>query len=127
MAAPFDREPSPGQGAGGDVLAMWAEHTGRCRAGLPGRGGLRFAFYGRVSTEDWQDPVTSRARQRKQAGVLVAGHGTIVAEFFDSGHSRTLPWARRSQAAALVAVVRPGESGGRYVCELLVSLPVCSA
>jgi hypothetical protein len=24
-------------------------------------------------------------------------------------------------------VVRPGESGGRYVCELLVSLPVCSA
>jgi site-specific DNA recombinase len=65
MAAPFDREPSPGQGAGGDVLAMWAEHTGRCRAGLPSRGGLRFAFYGRVSTEDWQDPVTSRARQRE--------------------------------------------------------------
>jgi hypothetical protein len=27
------------------------------------RGGLRFAFYGRVSTEDWQDPVTSRVRQ----------------------------------------------------------------
>jgi hypothetical protein len=25
------------------------------------------------------------------------------------------------------AVVRPGESGGRYVCELLVSLPVSSA
>ena len=24
-------------------------------------------------------------------------------------------------------VVRPGESGGRYVCELLVSLPVSSA
>jgi hypothetical protein len=24
-------------------------------------------------------------------------------------------------------MVRPGESGGRYVCELLVSLPVCSA
>ena len=24
-------------------------------------------------------------------------------------------------------LVRPGESGGRYVCELLVSLPVCSA
>ena len=43
------------------------------RACVPGRGGLRFAFYGRVSTEDWQDPVTSRARQREQAGVLVAG------------------------------------------------------
>src|SRR5438034_11547593 len=25
---------------------------------------------------------------------LVAGHGTIMAEFFDSGQSRTLPWAR---------------------------------
>ena len=61
MAAPFDREPRPGKGAGGDVLALWAERTGRRRKGVPGRGGLRFAFYGRVSTEDWQDPVTSRA------------------------------------------------------------------
>jgi site-specific DNA recombinase len=33
---------------------------------------LRFVFYGRVSTEDWQDPVTSRARQREQAEALVA-------------------------------------------------------
>ena len=48
----------------------------------------------RVSTEDWQDPVTSRARQRDQAGVLVARRGIIVAEFFDSGHSRTLRWAK---------------------------------
>jgi DNA invertase Pin-like site-specific DNA recombinase len=36
---------------------------------------LRFVFYGRVSTEDWQDPVTSRARQREQAEALVRGHG----------------------------------------------------
>ena len=90
MAAPFDREPGPGKGAGGDVLALWAERTGRRRAGAPGRGVLRFAFYGRVSTEDWQDPVTSRARQREQAGVLVAGHGVIVAEFFDAGQSRAV-------------------------------------
>ena len=72
MAAPFGREPRPGKGAGGDVLALWAERTGRRWAGVPGRGGLRFVFYGRVSTEDWQDPVTSRARQREQAAVLVA-------------------------------------------------------
>jgi site-specific DNA recombinase len=111
MAAPFDREPRPGKGAGGDVLARWAERTGRRRAGVPGRGGLRFAFYGRVSTEDWQDPVTSRARQREQAGVLVAGHGTIVAEFFDCGHSRTLPWARRPQAAALAAALADPDRG----------------
>ena len=65
------------------------ERTG-CRAEKRGNGGLRFAFYGRVSTEDWQDPVTSRARQRDQAAALAAGHGRIVAEFFDTGYSRTL-------------------------------------
>jgi hypothetical protein len=51
--------------------------------------------YGRVSTEDWQDPVTSRARQREQAQALVRGHGIIVAEFFDVGQSRVLAWAQR--------------------------------
>ena len=66
---------------------------------------MRFAFYGRVSTEDYQDPVTSRARQRDQAGALVAGHGWIVAGFFDIGQSRVLPWARRPQAAALMAAM----------------------
>ena len=76
-----------------------------------GRGGLRFAFYGRVSTEDWQDPVTSRARQRDQAAVLAAGHGRIVAEFFDAGYSRTLAWARRPQAAALVAALADPDRG----------------
>jgi site-specific DNA recombinase len=74
---------------------------------------VRFAFYGRVSTEDWQDPLTSWARQRDQARALVAGHGTIVAAFFDSGHSRTLPWARRPQAAALVAALADPDRGGR--------------
>jgi len=67
------------------------------------RGGLQFVFYGRVSTEDWQDPVTSRARQLEQAEALVRGHGTIVTEFFDAGESRTVAWGRRPQAAALVA------------------------
>jgi site-specific DNA recombinase len=56
-----------------------------------------------VSTEDWQDPVTSRARQREQAEALIRGHGGIVAEFFDEGQSRTVAWGRRPQAAALVA------------------------
>ena len=71
----------------------WAQRTGRCQAGEPVRVGLRFAFYGRVSTEDYQDPMTSRARQRDQATALVAGHGRIMAEFFDVGQSRTLAWA----------------------------------
>ena len=88
-----------------DALVAWAEESGRRRAGGPARGGLRFVFYGRVSTEDWQDPVTSRARQREQAEALVRGHGVIVAEFFDTGQSRTVAWGRRPQAAALVALL----------------------
>src|SRR5690349_10739861 len=71
--------------AGGDGLVAWAARSGRPRTGRPVRGGLRFAFYGRVSTEDWQDPVTSRARQREQAGARARGHGGIVAEYFDAG------------------------------------------
>jgi hypothetical protein len=86
-------------------LAAWAEASGRRRANGHARGELRFAFYGRVSTEDWQDPVTSRARQREQAEALVRGHGHVVAEFFDEGESRSVAWGRRPQAAALVALL----------------------
>ena len=71
-------------GTGGDVLSSWAEKLSG-RAGKRARGMLRFAFYGRVSTEDWQDPVTSRARQLQQAMMLIAGVGVIAAEFFDTG------------------------------------------
>ena len=95
---------APGRRLPGDVLVAWAECTGRRQAvERPDRGGLRFAFYGRVSTEDYQDPVTSLARQQDQAQALVAGHGQIVARFFDVGQSRVLAWERRPQAAALVA------------------------
>jgi len=93
------------------MLASWAEGLGQSRAGAGGRGCLRFAFYGRVSTEDWQDPVTSRARQLQQAVMLVGGHGVIVAEFFDAGQSRTLPWPRRPQAAALVGQLADPDRG----------------
>src|SRR6516165_3760918 len=98
-------------GTGEDMLKAWAERTGHRRAATNGRGGLRFVFYGRVSTEDWQDAVTARARQRDQAAALVAGHGRIVAEFFDTGYSRALAWARRPQAATLVAQLADPDRG----------------
>jgi site-specific DNA recombinase len=98
-------------GASGDGLAAWAERAGRRTVTGPVRGRLRFAFYARVSTEDHQDPVTSRARQRDQAGAMVAGHGRIVAEYFDIGQSRTLSWARRPQAAALLAAMADPDRG----------------
>jgi site-specific DNA recombinase len=103
--------PAAGRGTGGDALAVWAERTGRRQPAGEGRGGLRFVFYGRVSTEDHQDPVTSRARQLAQARSLVAGHGLIVGEFFDIGQSRALAWVRRPQAAALVAALADPERG----------------
>ena len=66
---------------GSAVYAPPGVHRGR-RASS---GRLRFVFYGRVSTEDSQDPVMSRVRQREQAEAVVRGHGVIVAEFFDGG------------------------------------------
>jgi hypothetical protein len=97
-------EAPTGMTADGGLVA-WAEASGHRRVTGHARGGLRFAFYGRVSTEDWQDPVTSRARQREQAEALVRGHGQVVAEFFDEGQSRSVAWGRRPQAAALVALL----------------------
>lgn len=68
--------------------------------------GLRFAFYGRMSTEDYQDRVTSLSWQREVAEEMVAGRGAVVAEFFDEGVSRRLSWWERPAAAALLAAVR---------------------
>src|ERR1700692_1931045 len=66
--------------------------------------GMRFAFYGRVSTEDQQDPASSRnwqlARSRQ---TITPVDGVIVEEFFDIGQSRSLPWKRRPEAARLLA------------------------
>lgn len=64
--------------------------------------GLRFAFYGRTSTAEFQDPATSRAWQREMAESVIAGHGVIADEFFDVGCSRRVPWPRRPRAAALL-------------------------
>ncbi|WP_433177409.1 recombinase family protein [Actinoallomurus sp. CA-150999] len=94
-----------GGDTGSDMLLAWVERSGNRPVAESRMGGLRFAFYGRVSTEDRQDPETSWARQRAQASALVGGYGRIVAEFFDVGQSRVLPWARRPESAALVAAM----------------------
>jgi site-specific DNA recombinase len=110
-AAPMGMIAAGVQRTDGDVLAAWAEGLASRREGMQGRGCLRFAFYGRVSTEDWQDPVTSRARQLQQAIMLVAGRGAIAAELFDTGQRRALPWARRPQAAAVVGQLADPDRG----------------
>jgi site-specific DNA recombinase len=97
--------PLPGTTPSGGGLAAWAERSGRRRAERADRDSLRFAFYGRVSTEDWQDPESSLARQLAQAEALTRGHGRIVARFSDVGQSRTVAWGRRPQAATLIAAL----------------------
>lgn len=71
-----------------------------------------FAFYGRVSTEDQQDPASSRAWQLRRALELIepAG-GAIVTEFFDIGQSRSLPWKRRPEASKLLELLRSPDRG----------------
>jgi site-specific DNA recombinase len=100
--------------AGGQVLAGWLRQasdrrsTGRGRRQARrggGSGGVRFAFYGRLSTARFQHQESSRAWQREAAGEVVAGHGAIAVEYFDVGCSRRLRWSLRPRAAALLAAV----------------------
>jgi site-specific DNA recombinase len=72
---------------------------------------VRFAFYGRVSTEDQQDPEASRNWQLRRAQALIERHGDVVAEFFDIGESRSIPWKRRPQAAALLTTLKDPARG----------------
>lgn len=73
--------------------------------------GLHFAFAGRCSTEDQQDPESSRAWQLTRAEALIAPQGSIVTEFFDVGQSRSLPWQRRPQSSELLAALRDPDRG----------------
>ena len=73
---------------------------------------LRFAFYGRVSTEDAQDPEASRSWQKRRAMELVTPHGGIrTADYFDVGQSRALPWKRKPEASRLLADVARRDCG----------------
>jgi site-specific DNA recombinase len=68
---------------------------------------IRFAFYGRVSTEDQQDPESSRNWQLTRSRSLIEPRGgEVVTEFFDLDKSRSIPWQRRPQAAALLAELK---------------------
>ena len=72
----------------------------------------RFAAYMRVSTEDNQDPASSRGWQLSRANALIAPHGgEVVEEYFDIGLSRSLPWKRRPEARRLLEDLRRPDRG----------------
>ena len=73
---------------------------------------IKFGFYGRVSTEDNQDPESSRGWQLTRSRTLIEPRGgQIVAEFFDVDKSRSIPWQRRPQATALLAELKNPDRG----------------
>jgi site-specific DNA recombinase len=72
----------------------------------------KFAFYGRVSTEDQQDPTSSKQWQMSRSTALIEPHGgRVVAEYFDIGQSRSLPWKRRPQSLALLEAFKRPDRG----------------
>lgn len=66
----------------------------------------RFASWERVSTEDRQDPESSRAWQYARGKSLIEPHGgVIVVEFFDIDKSRSIPPQRGPEASKLLAAL----------------------
>jgi site-specific DNA recombinase len=58
--------------------------------------------YARTSTDDQQNPEESLRWQLSRANALVAGRAEIVSVTHDTGVSRSVPWARRPEAARLI-------------------------
>jgi hypothetical protein len=70
------------------------------------------AFYGRCSTEDNQDPETSRSWQLGNAQKFVEPlGGRVVAEYFDISQSRSVPWERRDVALQLPSELKNPNRG----------------
>jgi site-specific DNA recombinase len=72
---------------------------------------MKFAFYGRVSTEDQQDPTSSKQWQMARAEAIVPNGAKVVREYFDVGQSRSLPWKRRPEASRLLADLKDPKRG----------------
>lgn len=62
-----------------------------------------------MSTTDHQDQQTSYLWQHENASELITGHGRIVAEYFDVGYTRRLPWSQRPKARDLLAALADPE------------------
>ena len=63
----------------------------------------RLLVYARTSTDDQQSPEDSLAWQVSLARALVAGRAEIIQVVHETDTSRSVPWARRTKAAAILA------------------------
>jgi DNA invertase Pin-like site-specific DNA recombinase len=96
-----------------DGLAQWLHDQAPARSSwtVTVAGGLRFAFYGRISTPGYQDEKSSRQWQRENTVRLIAGTGMVVRDFFDAGYSRSLAWTHRPAARALLDLAADPDRG----------------
>ena len=87
-----------------DDQSIWARLDASQTAKHPiaRTGPVSFAFYGRISTEELQDPASARRMQMDAAQRLIGVHGEIVEEYFDIGESRSRPWKQRPEALRLL-------------------------
>lgn len=69
------------------------------------------AFYGRCSTETNQDPASHEVAVVKGHGSDRAPRRLVVADFFDIGQSRSLPWKRLPEAARLLDALQRKDRG----------------
>ena len=123
--------PNTGVGAVVDQASEWAAFDallGIEVESAPDATVSALAFYGRCSTEDNQDPETSKAWQLSNAAKFVRPlGGFIAAEFFDIGQSRSVPWERRNAASRLLSELRNRDRGwtgvvvGKARCWLVTS------
>ena len=92
----------------GEAADPWAEYDAERQGRSPVTASVsRFAFYGRCSTEDLQDPETSYNWQLMAAqSAILPVEGRIVAKYFDTGLSRSVPWKRRPEASRLLDDMR---------------------
>ncbi|MDA3625653.1 recombinase family protein [Saccharopolyspora sp. WRP15-2] len=95
----------------GFVDAVAARRGGAPRSAAGPARGVRFAFYGRMSTRGFQDPATSRSWQRAVSEELIEGVGEIVVDFFDEDRSRRWSWQDRPAASALLAAAEDRDRG----------------
>ena len=85
--------------------------AGRRRPGGPARGACGSRSTGGSRPRTGKTSPRRWSGSGSRPGALVRGHRRIVAEFFDIGESRSVAWARRPQAAALVTQLADPDHG----------------